>query len=61
MNRPELAFLVIAHFESDESVKWDWFETEKEAEKWIEGYKRDFSDDFIVDEFMEVESRRDLL
>lgn len=61
MNRPELAFLVIAHFKSDESVKWNWFETEKEAEEWIEGYKKDFSDDFIVDEFMEIESRRDLL
>ena len=61
MNRPELAFLVIAHFESDESVKWNWFETEEEAEEWIKGYKKDFSDDFIVDEFMEIESRRDLL
>ena len=28
-NRPELPFLVIGYFKSDESVKWNWCGTEK--------------------------------
>ena len=60
-NKPELPFLVIGYFKSDESVKWIWFKTEEEANEWIDGYKRDFPDDFVVAEFIEVESRMDLL
>ena len=60
-NKPELPFLVIGYFKSDESVNWIWFKTEDEANEWIDGYKRDFPDDFVVAEFIEVESRRDLL
>ena len=37
------------------------YKTEDEANEWIDGYKRDFPDDFVVAEFIEVESRRDLL
>lgn len=31
MSRPDLPFLVIGYFKSDESVKWIWFKTEEEG------------------------------
>lgn len=61
MNRQTLPFLIIGYFKSDESVKWHWSATEEEAREWIDGYKHDFPDDFVVAEFVEVELRRDLL
>ena len=60
-SKPTCPFLVIGQFKSDDSSKWIWFETEKEANDWIEGYKKDFPDDFYVAGFIEVEPRRDLL
>lgn len=60
-NKPECPFLVIGCFESEDSCKFIWFKTEEEANEWIEGYKKDFPNDFYVAEFIEVESRRDLL
>ena len=59
-SKPECPFLVIGYFESDSSSNWIWFKTEDEANEWINGYKKDFPD-FVVAEFLEVESRRDLL
>lgn len=59
--KPECPFLVIGYFKSDGSNKWIWFKTEQEATEWIEGYIKDFPDDFEVAEFIEVELRRDLL
>lgn len=52
-----MKFLVILTFQ-DESNTWNWFDTEVEAVDWINGYEKDFSGQYEISEFVEVDIKR---
>lgn len=59
--KPENPFMVADHFEGEEcEMRVNWFETEEEAKEFIEGYKHDFSDIYVVDDFIEIGSLREI-
>lgn len=54
-------YLVLAYFnDENETAKYVWFDTEEEARKWIEGYRHDFPEQFVLDEFWEIGEMRKL-
>lgn len=59
--KPEKPFKVSDHFEGEESeVRVNWFENEGDAVKYIQGYKESFPKEYIVDEFIEIGTLREI-